>query len=224
MQEPNFVHDSQVELIGFMGGDDSVVRSATVSFNNDNKEISEERRKGLIRFLYNNRHSTPFEHSVFTFHVNTPIFVAREFHRHRTASYSELSMRYATPENMEFYIPPADRPLIQQGKAGDYYFVGGSYDQQRLVEGDIKRETRRALDAYNRMLDAGVAREVARQALPQNFMTRFYATMNARNLMHFLGLRNDPTALYEIRRVAEKMEVFLEEKMPVTYEAYKETA
>lgn len=217
--EVNFRSDHKVELVNFMGGDDSVVRSAKVSFNSDTEPVSDERREGLIRFLYENQHMSPFEHSVFTFLVETPLFVRSEFMRHRAASYSEISGRYSELP-LDFYLPDPDRPLQQVGKAGNYSFIEGTYSQKRLVAGDIMRENTRAAKAYQGMLKAGVAKEAARMVLPVNTYSRFYATMSTRNLMHFLDLRTHPTALYEIRQVAGEMEEIFSNKMPITYKMW----
>lgn len=222
MTEINFTSDHDVELINFMGGDDQVAMSAWVSFGRDEESrLSDQSRvKGLINFLYRNQHMTPFESSVFTFRICTPIFVAREFFRHRSASYNEWSGRYAEMVP-RFYVPDLSRPLQQQGKAGNYHFVEGTYDQKMLVTGNHRRIVEECWKEYQRELDAGVAKEVARNILPLNVYTQFYVTMNARNLMHFLNLRTDDTALYEIRAVAGAMEEILKNKMPHTYEAYK---
>ena len=223
MTDIEFTHEQDVELINFMGGDDNVAMSAWVSFGNDKEERLGDRAKvaGLIRFLYREGHMTPFESSVFTFRVETPIFVAREFFRHRSASYNEMSGRY-TVMPKKFYVPEEGvRPLQQAGKPGNYHFVPGTYAQGREVDGSIRRTVAHCVGAYDKMLDAGVAKEVARMVLPVNIYTEFYVTMNARNLMHFLTLRTDSTALYEIRQVAAAMEEHLKQKMPLTYEAFK---
>lgn len=196
--------------------------SAWVSFGNDDEERLEDRAKvkGLINFLYRNQHMTPFESSVFTFRIKTPIFVARELFRHRSASYNEWSGRYSQMVP-EFYVPNANRPLVQQGKPGDYYFVAGNADQHALILKNQEVAYRAAWSSYETLLEAGVAKEVARNTLPLATYTYFYVTMNARNLMHFLTLRNDSHALYEIREVAKQMESILKDKMPLTYDAYR---
>lgn len=212
-----------VELIDFMGGDNSVAMSAWISFGNDREErlADQGRVEGLINFLYRNDHHTPFESSVFTFRVSTPIFVARELFRHRSASYNEWSGRYSEMIP-RFYLPTQDRPLVQAGKAGNYHFVAGSEEQFDVIDANYNIAYQTAWSAYQSMLDAGIAKEVARNVLPVGVYTQFYVTMNARNLMHFLTLRTAPNALYEIRQVAGEMEKHLQEKMPLTYKAYKE--
>jgi thymidylate synthase (FAD) len=217
-----------VELIQSMGGDDSVVRSARVSTTSGTTgDISlGEREKGLINYLMRDRHGTPFEHNGFTFYVEAPIFVFREFMRHRIASYNEESGRYKELSPV-FYVPDENRKLVQVGKPGAYTFEDGTYDQKVIVPTDIKRVNTEAYKAYQRMLDKGVAREVARVVLPVNIYSSMYVTMNARALMNFLSLRTTREGTHfpsfpqrEIEMVAEQMEEFFAEKMPVTYETF----
>lgn len=222
MTEIEFTNEQSVDLVDFMGGDDQVAMSAWVSFKRDSEErlADRDKVKGLINFLYKNQHMTPFESSVFTFRIETPIFVAREFFRHRSASYNEMSGRY-TIMPYKFYFSEPDRPLKQVGKPGQYSFVEGTYAQRKTYEGHRRRIYPELVKAYQEEIDQGIAKEVAREILPFGIYTQFYVTMNARNLMHFLNLRTDPTALHEIRLLAGKMEEALAEKMPMTYEAYK---
>lgn len=176
--------------------------------------------KGLINFLYRERHMSPFEHGSFTFFIDTPIFVAREFMRHRTFSYNETSGRYKELEP-RFYLINDDRPVVQSGKIGAYNFVGGSPEQYGNVYASTTLSYSMAWNSYQNMLGMGVAREVARNVLPVGTMTQFYATANPRNIMQFLLLRNDSNALYEIRAVAEEIEEQFAEQMPYTYAAFK---
>lgn len=222
MNEINRVTEPKVELVDFMGGDDRTCLSAWVSFGTDDTARLKNRKQveGLINFLYRERHMTPFESTSFTFAIHTPIFVAREFFRHRTGKYNEWSGRYSEMVS-DFYFPTADRPLIQKGKPGDYYFVPGTKEQFALVLKSFERAYGVCWKEYQHLLDAGVAKEVARDVLPLGLYTKFYVTFDARNLMHFLSLRNDSHALYEIREVAEQMEEIFAEKMPLAYAAYK---
>lgn len=178
------------------------------------------RIKGLINFLYRERHMSPFEHGSFTFVVDTPIFVAREFMRHRTFSYNETSGRYKELEP-RFYLIDSDRPVVQKGKVGAYRFDGGTEEQYGHVFASTTLAYSSAWNAYQNMLSRGVAREVARNVLPVGTMTQFYVTGNPRNWMQFFLLRNDPNALYEIREVAEQIEHVFAQKMPYTYEAFQ---
>jgi thymidylate synthase (FAD) len=221
-----FRSDVTVELVQSMGGDDSVVRSARVSTGGSSTDTLTDKDKGLINYLMRDRHGTPFEHNGFTFYVEAPIFVFREFMRHRVASYNEESGRYKELAPV-FYVPDENRKLVQVGKPGAYTFEDGSYEQKMLVPADIKRVSSEAYSAYKRLLDKGVAREVARALLPVNIYSSMYVTMNARAMMNFLSLRTTREGTHfpsfpqrEIEMVAEKMEEFFAEKMPVTYETF----
>lgn len=220
---PTFVSRSTVELYRASATDLDVARAAWVSQNADahEKEAELGRVEGLIRFLWRNRHMSPFEHGQFTFIVTTPVFVAREFMRHRTFSFNEISGRYTVLPS-SYYVPATDRPLIQEGKVGAYRFLAGSPEQVALVQEEIRRSTQQAHSAYLRLLDAGIAREVARDVLPVNLMTSFWATVNPRNLMHFLGLRTADDALAEIRDLATQMEQHFARQMPLTHRAWRD--
>lgn len=217
-----------VELVQSMGGDDAVVRSARVSTTSDTLSDFNmgQREEALINYLMRDRHGSPFEHNAFTFFVEAPIFVFREFMRHRIASYNEESGRYKELQPV-FYVPDEDRKLVQVGKPGAYTFEEGSYTQKGTATSQIIRAAKESYDAYKRMLDAGIAREVARAALPVGIYSSMYVTMNARALMNFLSLRTTREGTHfpsfpqrEIEMVAEKMEEFFAEKMPITYETF----
>ena len=174
------------------------------------------------------RHGSPFEHNSMTFYVQAPIFVFREFMRHRIASYNEESARYREL-NPVFYVPADDRNLVQQGKPGAYDFVPGTSEQVALTQEATKRAVTVAYDEYERMLAAGVAREVARGVLPVATYSSMYVTMNARSLMNFLSLRTKREGTHfpsfpqrEIEMVAEKMEDLWAQLMPMTYAAFNE--
>lgn len=218
-----FVDKSTVELIQTNASDDMVCMAAWVSFDQDKAaRLEDEKGKaGLINFLLKNKHMSPFEHGQFTFRVTTPLFVRSEHHRHRTQSYNEVSGRY-TQYDMIFYLPPNDRPLVQAGKPGKYMFLEGTNEQYAIAASSQRRVIELAVDEYHRQLEWGVAKEVARMVLPTSLMTSYYATVNPRNLMAFLDLRTDPTALHEIRQVAADMEEIFKDTMPLTYAAWKE--
>lgn len=216
-----FVNRSRVELIKTNASDIDVARAAWVSnFGEDAREKDGTKIEGLINFLYNNKHMSPFEHGSFTFFIDTPIFVAREFMRHRTMSYNEVSGRY-TQLNERFYVPDRDRPLIQTGKVGAYQFIEGTDDQYAIMKTHLVANTEESWNRYQLMMDHGVAKEVARNVLPVNIMTQFYATVNPRNLMQFLTLRDDKHALWEIKEVAVQMDAVLKDTMPITHKAYR---
>jgi thymidylate synthase (FAD) len=207
-----------VRLDDAMADDLSVVNGARVSFARRKLEMDES-DEGLIRFLMRERHGTPFEHNAFRFHVRCPIFVAREWFRHRVGSFNEFSMRYARASD-EFYVPAAEDVRTQVGKPGSYSFEPVPDEVAEVTREKLQAVYEAAYLAYEELVELGVAREIARAALPVGAYTEFYWTVNARSLMNFVSLRNSETAQREIRRYAEACERFLEDKMPVTYAAF----
>lgn len=215
-----FFSESNVELVQSNATDDMVAMAAWVSngLNDEERLADYDKVAGLINFLYRNRHMSPFEHGQFTFKITTPIFVAREFHRHRTQSYNEVSGRYSEMKP-RFYVPSTVRPVVQKGKIGAYSFEADEVVNQEVIN-VLMAGAERQWEDYLYLKSIGAANEVARMALTINLYTEFYATVNPRNLMAFLDLRTDPQALYEIREVADKMETILATQMPLTYKAY----
>jgi thymidylate synthase (FAD) len=207
-----------VRLDDAMADDLSVVNGARVSFARHKTEM-EDSDAGLIRFLMRERHGTPFEHNSFRFHIRAPIFVAREWFRHRVGSFNEFSMRYAKATD-DFYVPEPDDVRSQVGKPGAYSFEPVEPAVAETTREEMRAVYEAAFSAYERLVELGVARELARSVLPVGAYTEFYWTVNARALMNFLSLRNSETAQREIRRYAEACEQFLAEKMPVTYAAF----
>jgi len=207
-----------VRLDDAMADDLSVVNGARVSFAR-HKEEMDESDEGLIKFLMRDRHGTPFEHNSFRFHIRAPIFVAREWFRHRVGSFNEFSMRYAKATD-EFYVPEPDDVRTQVGKPGSYSFEEVSPEVAETTREELKAVYESAYHTYERLIGLGVARELARCVLPVGAYTEFYWTVNARALMNFLSLRASENAQREIRRYAEACERFLAEKMPVTYAAF----
>ena len=207
-----------VRLDGALADDLSVVNGARVSFAR-RKEEMDDSDEGLIRFLMRDRHGTPFEHNSFRFHIRCPIFVAREWMRHRVGSFNEFSLRYAKASD-DFYVPEADDVRSQVGKPGAYSFEPVSDDVAETTREQLQAVYDTAYRTYQELVELGVARELARCVLPVAAYTEFYWTVNARSLMNFLSLRNAETAQREIRRYAEACERFLEEKMPVTHAAF----
>jgi thymidylate synthase (FAD) len=207
-----------VRLDDSMATDLSVVNSARVSFGR-RKAVMDGSDEGLIRFLMRDRHGTPFEHNSFRFHVRAPIFVAREWFRHRVGSFNEFSMRYARATD-DFYLPEPDDVRTQVGKPGAYSFEPVAPELAELTRDELQAVYEHAYATYERLLEAGIAREVARAVIPVGAYTEFYWTVNARALMNFVALRAHETAQREIRRYAEAVEVFFAEKMPVTHAAF----
>lgn len=232
MTDVKFRSDVTVKLINTTGSDAGVIAAARVStVGADSEEwlsVPPSESEGLIRFLMRNRHGTPFEHNLFTFLVEAPIFVFREFHRHRIGwSYNEESGRYKQLEPV-FYIPGPYRNLIQTGKPGAYEFHPGTPDQYARLELSMTEDCIRAYEEYEFRLEMGVAREVARMTLPLNIYSSMYATCNARSLMAFLSLRtNRPESKFpskpmrEIEMVAERMEDEFAHTMPITHAAFE---
>ena len=236
MSDIIFRSDVTVELVRSSAADSDVLFAARVSTQGEQTLDSaaaqtdasedEKRNKGLINYLMRDRHGSPFEHNSMTFYVQAPIFIFREFMRHRIASYNEESGRYKELSPV-FYVPAPDRNLVQVGKTGHYEFLPGSAEQIALVEQESRTASQVAYESYKRMLEAGVAREVARIVLPLNIYSSMYVTMNSRALMNFLSLRTQREGTHfpsfpqrEIEMCAEKMEDFWAELMPYTYEAF----
>jgi thymidylate synthase (FAD) len=209
-----------VRLDGAMADDLSVVNGARVSFARRKTEMDES-DEALIRFLMRDRHGSPFEHNAFRFHIRCPIFVAREWFRHRVGSFNEFSLRYAKASE-DFYIPAAKDVRSQVGKPGAYSFEPVEPELAEQTREKLREVYDAAYGAYEELVEAGVARELARSVLPVGAYTQFYWTVNARSLMNFISLRNAQFAQLEIRRYAEAVEAFFAELMPVTYASFVE--
>jgi len=228
-----FRSDVTVELVRASASDADVLFAARVSTQGEqtleaaqDASVDTTRSKGLINYLMRDRHGSPFEHNSMTFYVQAPIFVFREFMRHRIASYNEESGRYREL-NPVFYVPGLDRNLVQVGKPGAYEFLPGTPEQSALVSDEVRAVCEEAFASYQRMLDAGIAREVARIVLPLTIYSSMYVTMNARSLMNFLSLRTKREGTHfpsfpqrEIEMAAEQMETAWAELMPLTAEAF----
>jgi thymidylate synthase (FAD) len=222
-----------VELVKSSASDADVVWAARVSTAGDKslEDVGSDASKseGLINYLARERHGSPFEHTSMTFFISAPIFVFREFMRHRIASYNEESGRYRELKPV-FYVPSKERKLVQIGKAGSYTFIDGNAEQYEITVKAIKETCKLAYVNYQKMLDAGVAREVARAVLPVTLYSSMYVTMNARALMNFLSLRTARDGSHfpsypqrEIEMVAEKMEAEFAKLMPITYGAFEKS-
>jgi len=233
MSEIIFRDDVTVELVKSSASDADVIWAARVSTAGEQSIESlkddPEKSAGLINYLARERHGSPFEHTSFTFFISAPIFVFREFMRHRIASYNEESGRYRELKPV-FYIPSRERKLIQVGKTGHYTFEDGTPEQFELMVSEMKKAYTVAYESYQKMLDAGIAREVARATLPVATYSTMYVTMNARALMNFLSLRTTAEGSHfpsypqrEIEMVGEKMEAFFAEKMPLVHAAFNKS-
>lgn len=210
-----------VVLIDSMGDDRTVVAAARVSTVGAAAATESYEQEGLLRFLMRNKHASPFEHVVATFLVDVPLFVRSEWQRHRTQSYNETSGRYSELEP-KFYMPGPSRPVCQMGKPGAYRFAHGVKEQQERVALSLESCYATTWRQYQQMLEAGVAKEVARMVLPVGTYTQFYATANLRNWMNFLALRTDESALCEIRQAAAQVEQALHAVAPISMALWNE--
>lgn len=222
----NLRDDFPVELVQHVGSDEMICNTARVStLGAAVGQVT--KNPGLINFLMKGRHGSPFEHGSMTFRIQSPIFVWREFMRHRVGfSYNEESGRYRELQP-DFYLPGPERPLQQIGKAGQYRFVSGTYEQHTMVRALAKIAYRTSWLAYKGILKVGVAKEVARIVLPVGIYSTAYVTCNPRSLMHFLSLRTkDMESLFpsfpqwEIERVARAMEAIFADLYPDTHAAW----
>jgi thymidylate synthase (FAD) len=207
-----------VRLDASMATDLSVINAARVSFAR-RKEEMDAADEGLIGFLMRDRHGSPFEHNAFRFHIRTPIFVAREWFRHRIGSFNEFSMRYAKATD-DFYVPEAEDVRSQVGKPGAYSFEPVEDELAERTREELREVYEHAYETYTRLVEAGVARELARAVMPVGAYTEFFWTVNARALMNFVSLRAADTAQREIRRYADAVEQFFAKEMPVTHAAF----
>ncbi|MFH8346758.1 FAD-dependent thymidylate synthase [Streptomyces sp. NPDC018045] len=212
-----------VELIDSMGDDHSIARAARVSSGTTG---TAEKDRGLINMLMRDRHGSPFEAVTFQFRIECPIFVAREFLRHRIASYNEVSGRYRVLEPV-FYVPAESRPLQQIGKPGAYRFEPGTPEQASLAATAHKSVAGWTWEHYEWLLREGVAREVARNVLPLSLFTSFYVTLNLRSLLNLLSLRwahpesTVPTfPLKEIEDIARQLDAHVRTVAPAAMTAF----
>jgi len=202
-----------------MGGDDAIVQAARVSYGQGTSKVSQDR--GLIRYLMRHRHTTPFEMVEFKFHCKMPIFVARQWVRHRTANINEYSLRYSEARD-EFYMPEPEHiqfqsALNKQGRSGEV-----PVELKQKVFDYFKKNSERSFALYQELNEAGVARELARSLLPVNIYTEWYWKNDLHNLLHFIGLRSDGHAQYEIRVFSDAMAHYVKEKAPFAWEAYQD--
>lgn len=220
--------DVEVKLIAGMGTDKTIAQAARVSILGEN-DPNEKPYADLLGYLLKNKHGSPFEHTAMTFYVKAPIFVFREFHRHRIGfSYNEMSARY-TELPAEFYVPGDERPLVNVGTSARPVMGPADPAVHANSVAYIRDAYRIAWEYYQQLLNNGIAKEVARMVLPVGTMSQMYVTCNARSMMNFLSLRtHEPTAThvsrpqYEIELVARKMEAIFSYLYPVTYEHFND--
>ena len=216
-----FDSEMHVELIDSMGSDNSVCQAARVSTGNDVAGYKES--KGLLNYLWREGHTSPFEHVTATFRVEVPIFIARQIMRHRTFSYNEISGRYSELEP-KFWLPSYERPLKNKGSGAypELVFHDEHDHNYDIVTYYINKITVESLEAYEDMINADVATEVARAVLPLNTYTSFYMTGNLKNFLDFIDKRIVQNAQEEVRDVAQYMAQALDNIVPVTMEVWKE--
>lgn len=201
-------------------GDLEIVRNARVSYDADWRDTDENKDAKLVNYLTKNRHTSPFEAMVFTFEIKAPIFVIRQWHRHRTWSYNEVSARYAElPE--EFYVPAVEQ-ITTQSPSNKQMRTDEQHPSAHSVGFFIDEHCKEAFRRYKHMLADGIPRELARGVLPLNTYTRMFATVDLHNLFHFLSLRLHEHAQYEIRVYAEALLKLIEPICPVAVTAFRE--
>lgn len=213
----NVLDKGFVQLVDYMGDDKSAVKAARVSYGGETS--TEEKDKKLINYLLKHGHFSPFEHISFTFHVKAPIFVVRQWFRHRIGmSPNEISRRYTSKQADEFYLPDHIRIQDTKNKQGSFKTTDKELTEKAINK--INKIYDETYSVYQELLDMGVAREMARIVLPVGQYTEFYLTTNARALMHFLNLRADSHAQWEIQEYAKAMANISEKICPWTYESF----
>jgi thymidylate synthase (FAD) len=209
-----------VRLVDYMGSDDRIVQSARVSYGSGTKSYRQD--QGLIDYLLRNEHTSPFEQVVLTFHAKMPIFVARQWVRHRTARLNEISGRYSVMKD-EFYLP-AGKDIAFQSEDNKQGRQSEAVDPelQERISKDLEDRQSQAYKAYSELIDRGLARELARINLPLSLYTEWYWQIDLHNLFHFLRLRLDPHAQYEIRAYAEAMLEIAEAVAPMATKSFRD--
>lgn len=233
MEPIEYLYAPKVDLIDHMGNDTAIIKAARVSLKGANEvylknEELGRRESGLINYLLREKHGSPFEHTSMTFYVKAPIFVFREFQRHRIASYNEMSGRY-TQLPGEFYLPGEERPLINVGTSSKPQMAPGTQEQYDELCSDAMDVYELAWAKYHKMLNDGIANELARIVLPVGIFSQMYVTMNLRGLFNFLSLRTQEEGAvhisrpqYEIEQVAREMEIRASKLFPAAFAAFNE--
>ena len=210
-----------VRLVDYMGDDSAIVQAARVSYGAGTKKMRQDR--GLIRYLLRHRHTTPFEMCEIKLHVKLPIFVARQWIRHRTANVNEISARYSVLDN-EFYLPSPEHLAVQSTNNKQGRGEALTEAQSAMVLEMLKRDATQAYQTYSELLgeEVGLARELARMNLPVNWYTQWYWKVDLHNLLHFLALRMDAHAQYEIRVFADAIGSLVKDWVPHVWEAFQD--
>ena len=225
MNQINVLNGGSVRLVDHMGSDLAIVRSARVSYDAEWREAIEgeidSKDVKLIKYLMKNKHTSPFESVVFTFEVCAPIFVFRQWHRHRTWSYNEVSARY-TELDMGWYVPELDK-ITLQSTDNKQMRTTEKHPQADYIARLIDAQCKNAFATYKALLECGTPRELARGVLPVNAYSKMFATIDIHNLFHFLRLRLHEHAQYEIRVYAEAMLEIITPIVPIAVAAFKAT-
>jgi len=210
-----------IKLVDSMGNDDSIVQSARVSYGEGTKAKRTDEK--LIEYLWKNKHGTPFEMVVFKFHVKLPIFIARQWMRHRAGTFNEISARYSEMKDC-FYIPKMERIQAQSkvNKQGSGEELSLAY--KTLAYNTFMKVSNDCFTAYESLLDLGVSRESARTVLPVNLYTEFYWKVDLRNLLSFISLRSDSHAQFEIREYSDAIFKIIKDIVPIACKAYTNNA
>ena len=208
-----------IKLVDYMGSDSSIVQAARVSYGAGTKQVSQD--ASLINYLISHSHTTPFEMCEIKLHIKLPIFVARQWIRHRTASVNEHSARYSIVDQ-EFYIPEHDKIALQSRSNAQGRGNTLKEDDALEIANRLHHASVTAYETYNHLIELGISREIARMCLPVNFYTEWYWKVDLHNLLHFLKLRSDKHAQYEIRVYAECILDIVKKWVPLTYKAFEE--
>lgn len=216
MKEIKTLDKGFIRLVDSMGNDSAIAQSARVSYGAGTRTVRED--SALIDYLIKNKHLSPLEMVEFKFHIKLPIFIARQWMRHRTGSFNEISARYSVMTD-DFYIPSKIRTQSSKNKqcSGDEL----DFDIQTEAREEIRIASKRAYESYKHLLDIGVSRETARSVLPVNIYTEFYWKVDLRNLLNFLSLRQDAHAQFEIREYANAICEIVKEIVPNAYKSFK---
>nr|CAH7719592.1 unnamed protein product [Callosobruchus chinensis] len=208
-----------IRVVDYMGSDSAIVQAARVSYGKGTKQISQD--EALIKYLMRHHHTTPFEMCEIKFHVKLPIFVARQWIRHRTANVNEYSARYSILDN-EFYIPKPEQIAKQSDNNKQGSGEAFDPDTSKEIIDSLTNDSNLVYSHYEKFIEQGLAREIARTNLTLNYYTQFYWKIDLHNLLHFLKLRADKHAQYEVRVYAEVMLDIIKKWVPLAYNAFVE--
>lgn len=221
----NVLDKGYVRLIDYMGTDERICEAARISYKSPSKGMEQDQK--LINYLWKHKHLSPFEQVFITFNIKLPLFVQGQMVRHRTQKLNQRSFRYTEVEEHDFYIPEKWRMQDTKNKQGsyfnlewdnDFYIKGHTWNNE--FSGCLHNHCLQSYTLYKKMIFNKISREMARMVLPQNFYTEIYSTWDLRNLLHFITLRDENHAQWEIQEYAKAIKVIVKELFPMTYAAY----